>query len=84
MFDLKYYAMLSKTEKHFDQDKTYCMTRKAFHEMEVNYFKHNDLYLSRIANLPDEDPLKIIIVDHYNKFGQNGLTSLFKEIRDSI
>jgi hypothetical protein len=76
--------MLSKSEKYFDEDKANCMTRKAMHEAGVNYFKHNDLYLSRIANLPDEDPLKFIILDHYNKFGQNGMTSLFKEIRDSI
>lgn len=32
MFDLKYYNMLSKTDKYFDEDKGNCMTRKYLHK----------------------------------------------------
>ena len=40
MFDLKYYEMLSRTEKYFDEDKGNAMSRQYLH----NFFLNKIIY----------------------------------------
>jgi hypothetical protein len=83
MFDLKYYEMLSRTEKYFDEDKGNAMTRQYLHNFfSIKKGKKPDLWTKRINELPENDPLKDKIKELYARYGERGITFFQKVLQE--
>ena len=83
MFDLKYYEMLSRTEKYFDENKGNAMSRQYYHDtFSIKKGKKPDFMMNRINELPEHNPLKDRIKILYEKYGEKGLINLQKILKE--
>ena len=81
MFDLKYYEMLSKSQKYFDEDKGNVMSRQYLHKsFSYKKGKQPDFCMNRINELPDNDPVKEKMLELYIKYGEKGINNFHKLI----
>lgn len=81
MFDLKYYNMLSKLDKYFDEDKGNIMSRQSLHNMfSYKNGKKPDILLQRINNLPNNDPIKNELRKLYENYGEKAINDVLKQL----
>ena len=85
MFDLKYYEMLSKSQNFFDEDKGNIMSRQYLHNsFSYKKGKRPDIWMTRMNELPDNDPLKEKMLELYIKYGETGISEISKILQEEV